>query len=74
MVRGPNCNGLAQTAHHTLPTSQYPELFFDVRYIVASCLPCNAHGSTVRAENRANRMTIAHLEQLVADQQRRSPH
>lgn len=62
MVGGPKCNGLAQTAHHTLPVSQYPELFFDVRYIVGCCTPCNSHGAETRAENRANRMTIAQLE------------
>jgi hypothetical protein len=62
MVEGPKCNGFPQTAHHTLPTSQYPELFFDVRYIVAACLPCNQHGGETKAENRANRTTIAYLE------------
>jgi hypothetical protein len=48
-----------------LPTSQYPERFFDVRYIVGCCRRCNAHGGQVKSANRANRMTISHLEQVV---------
>jgi hypothetical protein len=61
-VRGPNCNGLAQTAHHKRPSSQYPHLFWDPSNLEAACLPCSRHGAVVRSENRLNRQTIAGLE------------
>ena len=53
-----------------MPTSQYPELFFNPEYlVVASCAPCNRHGAVTQAENRNNRMTIAYLEQVLEAQQ-----
>jgi hypothetical protein len=52
-----------------LPTSQYPELFFDVRYIVGCCRQCNAHGGQVKSANRANRMTISHFERVVEERE-----
>jgi hypothetical protein len=30
---------------------------------------CNAHGAVVKAENRVNRQTIAHLESVIETQQ-----
>jgi hypothetical protein len=70
MLNGPRCNGRPETAHHTKPTSQFPELFFDVRFIVAACKPCNyGDGAVIRATNRDTRMLVAHLEQVIKDQQ-----
>jgi 5-methylcytosine-specific restriction endonuclease McrA len=60
--RGPNCTVVATTAHHKLPSSQHPELFWDPSNVEASCGPCNHHGAVVKRENRINRQTIAHLE------------
>jgi hypothetical protein len=67
-VRGPRCTTVATTAHHILPSSQYPELFFDPSNLEASCRRCNDHGAVVKAENRVNRMTIAHLEDVIEEQ------
>lgn len=60
---------LAELELATLPTEDepkrpgfYPELFFDVRYIVAACIPCSRHGAEVASQNRVNRMTVANLE------------
>jgi 5-methylcytosine-specific restriction endonuclease McrA len=66
-VRGPRCLGIATTAHHKLPSSQYPELFWDPANLEASCTPCNHHGASVKNENRVNRQTIAQLERELAD-------
>jgi 5-methylcytosine-specific restriction endonuclease McrA len=66
-VQGPRCAIVATTAHHRLPSSQYPELFWDPANLEASCTPCNHHGAQVKAENRANRQTIARLERELAD-------
>jgi hypothetical protein len=68
LVEGPNCNGRAETAHHTKPSSQFPEFFFDVRYIVGCCIPCSRHGAVTQSENRNFRMTIAHLEEVIETQ------
>jgi 5-methylcytosine-specific restriction endonuclease McrA len=68
-VHGPRCTGIATTAHHKLPTSQYPELFFDPSNVEASCTPCNRHGAVTQAENRANRQTIAHLEAVIEERE-----
>jgi 5-methylcytosine-specific restriction endonuclease McrA len=63
----PRCNGRAETAHHQLPTSQNPEYFFAVEYIVGACKPCNfADGARVKAANQ--RQTVAFLQQLVEEQ------
>jgi 5-methylcytosine-specific restriction endonuclease McrA len=63
----PRCNGRAETAHHTLPTSQYPEAFFAVDCIVASCKPCNfADGARIKAANQ--RQTVGDLRALVEQQ------
>jgi hypothetical protein len=65
LVNGPDCNGRAESAHHTTPSSQLTsvEAFFDVRTIVASCMPCSQHGPQVRTENRDLRFAVARLEQ-----------
>jgi 5-methylcytosine-specific restriction endonuclease McrA len=68
-VQGPRCEGYATTAHHRLPSSQYPQHFFDLANVQASCAPCNRHGAQVQAENRSHRMVIAELEQTVEDLQ-----
>jgi hypothetical protein len=65
-VRAP-CD--ATTAHHRLPSSQYPELFWSLTNLEASCGPCNAHGAKVKNENRINRMEIARLERVIENQQ-----
>lgn len=67
-VEGPRCTGRATTCHHVLPSSQYPERFFDPANLQAACAPCNRHGAATASENRNNRMTIAYLEQLVEEQ------
>jgi 5-methylcytosine-specific restriction protein A len=64
-VQGPRCEVVASTAHHRLPSSQHPELFWDPANLEASCRPCNHHGAQVKAENRVNRQTIAHLERII---------
>jgi 5-methylcytosine-specific restriction endonuclease McrA len=69
MVGGPRCNGRAETAHHKKPTSQYPEEFWNPENLQAACRPCNAHGAVVKSENRANRQTIAQLEEIVDEQE-----
>jgi 5-methylcytosine-specific restriction endonuclease McrA len=66
-VQGPRCLGIATTAHHRLPSSQYPERFWDPANLEASCTPCNHHGASVKAENCVNRQTIAQLERELAD-------
>jgi hypothetical protein len=67
-VRGPRCTTVATTAHHILPSSQYSELFWDPSNLEAACRRCNDHGAVVKAENRANRQTIAHLEGTIEKQ------
>jgi 5-methylcytosine-specific restriction endonuclease McrA len=67
-VGGPHCRIVATTAHHKLPSSQYPERFWDPTNLEASCTPCNHHGAQVKAENRANRQTIANLERIIDEQ------
>jgi 5-methylcytosine-specific restriction endonuclease McrA len=68
-VRGPRCTRLATTVHHIWPSSQYPELFWHPENLQSSCRPCNNHGGNVKAENRVNRRTIAHLEQIIEEQE-----
>jgi 5-methylcytosine-specific restriction endonuclease McrA len=63
----PRCNGRAETAHHTLPSSVYPEHFFDVDYLIAACKPCNfADGAKLRYANARNRE--AQLRSLIEEQ------
>ncbi len=62
-VRDPRCTGVATTAHHTRPTSQDPELFWNPEYLQASCGPCNRHGAVTASENRANRQTTGRFAQ-----------
>jgi 5-methylcytosine-specific restriction endonuclease McrA len=69
--RSSRCNGLPQTAHHTKPTSQFPAYFFDTRFIVAACKPCNfSDGSRIAAQN--TQATIEQLYDLVVEQDQRS--
>jgi hypothetical protein len=68
-VRGPHCTEIATTAHHILPSSQYPDRFFDPANLQASCGPCNHHGANVKHENRVNRQEIAALERVIEEQQ-----
>ena len=68
-VQGPRCANVATTAHHILPSSQYPERFWDPSNLQASCGPCNHHGANVKHENRVNRQEIAALERVIAEQQ-----
>jgi 5-methylcytosine-specific restriction endonuclease McrA len=69
-VKGPRCIGIASSAHHILPSSQYPEAFWDLSNLQAACAPCNHHGAVTKSENRANRQTIAVLEDIVENQER----
>ena len=68
-VGAPGCTIRATTVHHILPSSQHPELFFQLDNLQAACRACNSHGQLVRSDNRANRQTIAHLEAIVEQQQ-----
>jgi 5-methylcytosine-specific restriction endonuclease McrA len=68
-VRGPRCTFIATSAHHRLPSSQFPQEFWNPANLQASCASCNAHGAAVKAENRVNRQTIAHLESVIETQQ-----
>jgi 5-methylcytosine-specific restriction endonuclease McrA len=59
---------LRDTCHHLLPSSQYPEAFWDPGNLQASCRACNyAGGAYTKAENR--RWRIAQLEQVIDAQQ-----
>jgi 5-methylcytosine-specific restriction endonuclease McrA len=61
------CNRRAETAHHMLPSSLYPQHFFDVDYLVAACKPCNfGDGAKLRNANARNRE--AQLRSLVEEQ------
>jgi 5-methylcytosine-specific restriction endonuclease McrA len=66
-VNGPNCEHVATTAHHKLPASQHPELFFSPENVQAACARCNDHGGAVKGENRANRQTISVLEARIEE-------
>jgi 5-methylcytosine-specific restriction endonuclease McrA len=67
-VEGPRCTGYATTVHHILPSSQYPELFWNPENLEAACSPCNyGDGSRIAAEN--TRHTIERLRALVEEQQ-----
>jgi hypothetical protein len=68
-VQGPRCTIVATTAHHVLPSSQYPERFWEPTNLEASCGPCNHHGANVKHENRVNRQEIAALERVIEEQQ-----
>jgi 5-methylcytosine-specific restriction endonuclease McrA len=67
-IQGPRCTGYATTVHHRVPSSQAPHLFWEPSNLVASCPRCNyGGGARVAADNRRQR--IAHLQQLVEEQQ-----
>jgi 5-methylcytosine-specific restriction endonuclease McrA len=44
-IGGPRCAGYAETAHHIIPSSQRPDLFFDPANLAAACKPCNYGGA-----------------------------
>jgi hypothetical protein len=64
-IEGPRCVGYANTAHHVLPSSTHPHLFFEPSNVVAACSRCNfGGGANIAAGNRrAAGMRIAELEQ-----------
>jgi 5-methylcytosine-specific restriction endonuclease McrA len=67
-VEGPRCTGYATTVHHLIPSSQAPHLFWEPSNLVAACRRCNyGDGSRIAADNR--RRQIAHLQQLIDEQQ-----
>ena len=69
-IQGPRCRGIANTVHHILPSSQYPELFWKTENLEASCGPCNyGGGATVAAQN--TRHTIGHLQAVIEEQEQR---
>jgi 5-methylcytosine-specific restriction endonuclease McrA len=35
-IQGPRCRGIANTVHHILPSSQYPELFWNPENLEAA--------------------------------------
>ncbi len=58
-------HGYATTAHHVLPSSSHPHLFFAPGNVVAACARCNSgQGAEIAAGNRrAASERIAELEQ-----------
>jgi 5-methylcytosine-specific restriction endonuclease McrA len=67
-VEGPRCTGYATTVHHILPSSQYPELFWNPENLEAACSPCNyGDGSRIAAEN--TRRTIERLYAIIEEQE-----
>jgi hypothetical protein len=69
-IQGPRCKGYADTAHHIIPSSQRPDLFFDPNNLAAACKPCNfGGGGKVGAENRNSRITL--LENIIEAQAQR---
>jgi 5-methylcytosine-specific restriction endonuclease McrA len=67
-VEGPRCTGYATTVHHLVPSSQAPHLFWEPSNLAAACGRCNyGDGARVAADNR--RQQIAHLQQVVEEQQ-----
>jgi hypothetical protein len=68
-IQGRRCAGIANTAHHILPSSTHPHLFFDPANLQAACKPCNyGDGAHVRVDNRTSRQLVAHLERVVEEQ------
>jgi 5-methylcytosine-specific restriction endonuclease McrA len=67
-IQGPRCRGVANTVHHILPSSQYPELFWNPENLEAACSPCNyGDGSRIAAEN--TRRTIERLYAIIEEQE-----
>jgi hypothetical protein len=64
-IEGPNCRGYANSAHHVLPSSTHPHMFFAPENVVAACGACNyGGGAGIAAGNRrAASERIAELEQ-----------
>jgi 5-methylcytosine-specific restriction endonuclease McrA len=68
-LQGPKCTRIAETVHHLLPSSQFPERFYDPTNLVAACRPCNySGGREVQLGNRTARQMVSHLEQIVEQQ------
>jgi 5-methylcytosine-specific restriction endonuclease McrA len=63
-IQGPRCRRYANTAHHVLPSSTHPHLFFQPSNVVAACGACNfGEGAGIAAGNRrAAGERIAELE------------
>jgi 5-methylcytosine-specific restriction endonuclease McrA len=69
-VQGARCTRYADTAHHILPSSRYPDRFWDPANLQAACRACNfGDGARVKADNRASRLQIAYLERVIEAQQ-----
>ena len=69
-IAGPKCTGIADTAHHLVPSSLAPERFFDPSNLVAACRRCNySGGPSVRSNNRDNRLLVLHLQSVVEEQE-----
>jgi uncharacterized coiled-coil protein SlyX len=67
-IQGPRWTGYATTVDHILPSSQYPELFWNPENLEAACRRCNyGDGACVAAEN--TRQTIERLQQIIGEQQ-----
>jgi 5-methylcytosine-specific restriction endonuclease McrA len=68
-VRGPKCREIATTAHHVLPSSTHPHLFFVLSNLQAACGPCNyGGGRQVAVDNRTAHQLVEHLQQVVEEQ------
>jgi HNH endonuclease len=67
-IQGPRWTGHATTVDHILPSSQYPERFWNPENLEAACRRCNyGDGACVAAEN--TRQTIERLQQIIGEQQ-----
>jgi hypothetical protein len=63
-IEGPRCRGHATTAHHIVPSSQAPHLFWEPSKLAAACGRCNyGDGASIAAEN--TRQKIAMLEEVI---------
>ncbi len=70
MIRGPRCRGIAETAHHKLPSSTHPHLFSPSTTSRApASRATTATAPTCAPSNRSARQMIAHLEAVVAEKQ-----
>jgi hypothetical protein len=68
-IRGARCTGVATTVDHLVPTSQWPEGFWEPENLQAACTACNyGGGAQIAADNR--RRGQARLLELEQENQR----
>ena len=52
-IQGPRCQGYANSVHHIIPSSQRPDLFWEITNLEAACGSCNyGGGARIAATNR----------------------